>query len=93
MPRVRRPQKPAPAAVTAALCAAALSVAGHVLGKAVRDTLYLTTFPVEWLPYFFLATGLCSMAAVSIYTRLTARFGVPASSSSALGVPARRNSA
>ncbi|MEJ7728877.1 MAG: hypothetical protein WKG00_06655 [Polyangiaceae bacterium] len=75
MPRARRPQKPAPAAVTAALCAAALSVAGHVLGKAVRDTLYLTTFPVEWLPYFFLATGVCSMAAVSIYTRLTAKFG------------------
>jgi hypothetical protein len=70
----RRRAKPKRAAVVAALCAAALSVAGHVVGKAVRDTLYLTTFPVEWLPYFFLGTGVLSGFAVSIYTRLTTRF-------------------
>src|SRR5512134_4140637 len=70
----RRSAKPKRAAVAAALCAAALSVAGHVMGKAVRDTLYLTTFPVEWLPYFFLVTGVLSGFAVSIYTRLTTRF-------------------
>lgn len=60
--------------VVAALAAAALSVAGHVLGKSVRDTLYLATFPVEWLPYFFLGTGLVSGVAVSAYTRLGAAF-------------------
>src|SRR5262245_34699790 len=71
---IRRSPKPKRAAVVAALAAAALSVAGHVMGKAVRDTLYLTTFPVEWLPYFFLGTGVLSGFAVSIYTRLTTRY-------------------
>lgn len=57
-----------------ALLAAGLSVAAHVLGKAVRDTLYLATFPVEALPYFVIGTGLVSGFLVSGYTRLTAAF-------------------
>src|SRR5262245_3494328 len=67
--------RPDPSSVAAALVAAAISVPAHVMGKAVRDTLFLTTFDVKWLPYFFLATGLVSGFAVSAYTRLTARLG------------------
>ena len=52
---------------------AGLTVAAHVLGKAVRDTLYLATFPVEALPYFVIGTGLVSGLLVSVYTRLSAR--------------------
>lgn len=60
--------------MVAALSAAFLSVAGLVIGKSVRDTLYLATFPVEVLPYFFLGTGVLTGAAVSAYTRLNAAF-------------------
>ncbi len=63
------------AAVVAALIAAALSVAGYVVAKAVRDALYLATFPVERLPYFVIATGVLSAILVGGYTRLNARFG------------------
>jgi ATP:ADP antiporter, AAA family len=63
------------AAVVAALIAAALSVAGYVVAKAVRDALYLATFPVERLPYFVIATGALSAILVGTYTRLNARFG------------------
>lgn len=64
-----------PAIVLAAsLAGAGLGVAAHVLGKAVRDTMFLSTFPVEWLPYAFVATGLISGFAVNLYTRLTTRF-------------------
>jgi TLC ATP/ADP transporter len=58
-----------------ALAAATLSVAGHVMGKAVRDSLYLARFPVEQLPWFVLGTGVLSAGAVSVYTRLTAAIG------------------
>ena len=70
----RRPPRPEAPVVVAALGAASLAIAGSVLGKAVRDALYLATFPVEHLPYFFLASGLLSGLAVSAYTRLSARF-------------------
>lgn len=83
--RDRRAPKPGRAALFAALGAAGLSVAGNVLGRAVRDTLYLATFPVEKLPYFFLATGIVSAFAVSLYTRVAARFG-PGRVVPALGV-------
>jgi hypothetical protein len=62
-------------AIVFALAAAGLSVAGYVLAKAVRDALYLATFPVERLPYFVLATGALSAFLVGAYTRLNARFG------------------
>jgi ATP:ADP antiporter, AAA family len=73
------------AALLAALFAAGFSVAGHVLGKAVRDALYLATFPVEKLPYFVLGTGVLSAISVSIYTRLNTRFG-PRAVVPALGI-------
>jgi len=60
--------------LVASLAGAGLGVAAHVMGKAVRDTLFLSTFPVEWLPYAFIATGLLSGFAVNLYTRLTTRF-------------------
>ncbi|MDB4995527.1 MAG: putative rane protein [Myxococcaceae bacterium] len=58
-----------------ALASATLSVAGHVMGKAVRDSLYLARFPVELLPWFVLGTGVLSAVAVSLYTRLNASIG------------------
>src|SRR5262245_2740319 len=68
--------------VAAALMAVGLSVAAHVLGKAVRDALYLASYPVEALPYFVLGAGILSFVAVSVYTRasasLTPRRVVPA---------------
>ncbi len=62
-------------AVAAAIVAAASTVAAHVLGKAVRDALFLAAFPVAELPYFILGTGLVSVLAVGAYTRLNTRFG------------------
>lgn len=44
------------------------------MAKAVRDTLFLSTFPVELLPYFFIGTGVLSGLAVGAYTRLLAAF-------------------
>jgi hypothetical protein len=44
------------------------------MAKAVRDTLFLSAFPVELLPYFFIGTGLLSGLAVAAYTRLLASF-------------------
>lgn len=63
-----------PIAVAAALAAAGLCVGAHVMAKAVRDTLFLSTFPVELLPYFFIGTGVLSGLAVGAYTRLLAAF-------------------
>src|SRR5438105_3719411 len=62
-------------AVIAAIVAAGLAIAGQIVGKAVRDTLYLATFPVGLLPYFFLGTGVASGFSVAMYTRMNARFG------------------
>lgn len=53
--------------------AAATSVAGLTVAKATRDTLFVATYPVAWLPYALIATGLASAICVSLYTRLTAR--------------------
>ncbi|HLM72545.1 MAG TPA: hypothetical protein VK459_07635, partial [Polyangiaceae bacterium] len=63
-----------PIAVAAALAAAGLCVGAHVMAKAARDTLFLSTFQVELLPYFFIGTGVLSGFAVGAYTRLLAAF-------------------
>lgn len=60
--------------MAAALVAAALGVANQVLGKAIRDTLFLATFAVETLPYALLATAVATILAISAYTRLTGRY-------------------
>lgn len=72
--KARRRSRPELPAVVAALAAAGLSVAAHVMAKAVRDTLYLATFPIEHLPYFFVITAVVSGFAVSAYTRLSSAF-------------------
>lgn len=70
----KKSPRPDPIAVAAALAAAGLSIGANVMAKAARDTLFLSTFQVELLPYFFLGTGLLSGLAVSVYTRLLAAF-------------------
>ena len=56
-----------------AMGAAATSVAGLTVAKATRDTLFVATFPVAWLPYALIVTGLASALCVSLYTKLSAR--------------------
>jgi hypothetical protein len=51
--------------VVAATIAAATMVAAHVIGKATRDSLFLTHFPVTRLPLAMTATSVLSGVAVS----------------------------
>lgn len=59
-----------------AMVAAATSVAALTVAKATRDTLFVSVFPLEWLPYALIATGLGSALLVSVYTRLVARYAL-----------------
>jgi ATP:ADP antiporter, AAA family len=50
-------------------------IAGFVAGKAARDAVVLSTFPVTWLPAFIGATAILSLPLVVIAGRMMARLG------------------
>ncbi len=58
---------------SAAAFTSAAMIAHQVAGKAVRDALFLTTFPVERLPAVMVAGAVLSLLAVSWLARLMAR--------------------
>jgi ATP:ADP antiporter, AAA family len=58
------------------MAASALAVATLTVAKAARDTLFVATFPVAWLPYAFIATGIATALFISIYTRVVARLSL-----------------
>jgi hypothetical protein len=60
--------------LTAAIAATAM-VAAHAIGKATRDSLFLTHFPITQLPLAMTATSLLSGALVSALARGMTRFG------------------
>lgn len=67
-----------PATVRAGRAAAACSlfmIAAQVAGKATRDALFLTHFPVTTLPYMLMGAALLSLGAVALLSRLQARRG------------------
>lgn len=57
---------------------AGLMIAHQVAGKAVRDAVFLGSWPVARLPLMVMATALVVVAAVPIYSRLLERFGARA---------------
>jgi AAA family ATP:ADP antiporter len=61
--------------VLAATIAAAAMVAQVVIGKATRDALFLSNFPVARLPIALLAGAIMSAAVVRLTTHLVARYG------------------
>ncbi len=62
------------AATAGAICAAAM-IANQVAGKAVRDALFLSLFPIERLPVMVIATAIVSIGAVIAMIRALARYG------------------
>ena len=50
-------------------------IAQHIAGKATRDALFLTYFPVEQLPLMMMISAAASVAGVLLMSRLLARFG------------------
>lgn len=50
-------------------------IAQHIAGKATRDALFLTYFPVERLPLMMIVSAAASVAGVLFMSRLLARFG------------------
>jgi AAA family ATP:ADP antiporter len=66
--------RPAPAA-TAATAAAFLMIAHQVAGKAARDSLFLSSFPVTALPTMLVVSALLSLAGVLLASRAMARWG------------------
>jgi len=62
-------------AVTAGLMVALLMIAGQVAGKATRDALFLTNFPVTALPAITVGAALASLCAVLLASRTMALYG------------------
>ncbi len=58
-----------------ATAAVATLIAQHIAGKATRDALFLTYFPVERLPLAMMISAVLSIAGVLLMSRLLARFG------------------
>lgn len=58
-----------------ATAAVATLIAQHIAGKATRDALFLTYFPVERLPLMMMVSAAVSVAGVLLMSRLLARFG------------------
>ncbi|MEJ2274041.1 MAG: hypothetical protein P8Y01_05635 [Woeseiaceae bacterium] len=58
-----------------AMAAVATLIAQHIAGKATRDALFLTHFPVERLPLIMMVSAAISVAAVVLMSRLLGRFG------------------
>jgi ATP/ADP translocase len=58
-----------------AIAAVATLIAQHIAGKATRDALFLTYFPIERLPLAMMISAILSIAGVLLMSRLLARFG------------------
>jgi predicted MFS family arabinose efflux permease len=58
-----------------AMFSVATLIAQHIAGKATRDALFLTYFPVERLPLMMMASAAASVVVVLLVSRLLARFG------------------
>ncbi len=61
--------------VVAAMVTAAAAVAHHVVGKATRDTLFLSTYAAANLPTIMVASALLSVGALLLLGRLLALYG------------------
>lgn len=61
--------------VVAAMVTAAAAVAHHVVGKATRDTLFLSTFSAANLPTIMVASAMLSLGALLLLGRLLALYG------------------
>ncbi|MCC7539976.1 MAG: hypothetical protein IT379_27395 [Deltaproteobacteria bacterium] len=61
------------ARVGAATTAAAMLVAQQVIGKALRDTLFIATFGVELLPYAMLTSAVVTGVLVAVMARVVVR--------------------
>ncbi len=62
-------------AVTAGLLVALLMIAGQVAGKATRDALFLTNFPVTALPTIMVGAAAASLGVVLLASRTMALHG------------------
>ncbi|MEM6731088.1 MAG: hypothetical protein AAF658_06005, partial [Myxococcota bacterium] len=62
-------------ATLAAVSAAVVAIAAQVAGKAVRDALFLSEFPVTALPTMVIVSSIVSVVVVLLTSRLFARFG------------------
>src|SRR5262245_57149803 len=71
MPRDRGPGRSR--AVLAATLAAGALVAQQVAGKATRDTLFLSAFPVSALPLAMIVSAVASVVAVTYFAAALAR--------------------
>jgi AAA family ATP:ADP antiporter len=60
-------------AVIAGMVAAGALIAQQVAGRATRDTLFLSTFPVSSLPYVMIAAAVVSAAAVLAFSAALSR--------------------
>jgi len=56
-------------------CGAFLTIGFLVLGRSIREALFLARFPVETLPYVTAAVALAGVPAVGLFTRRIARGG------------------
>ena len=57
-------------------CGAALGIlAAHIVGKATRDALFLSNFPVTNLPHAMIGAAVFSLAGVGLMSRVLARSG------------------
>ena len=59
--------------VVMAMVVCGLLIAQQVAGKAARDALFLTSFPVAWLPAAMMISALVSLVAVAVLSRAMAR--------------------
>jgi HEAT repeat protein len=51
----------------------ALLMAGQIIGKSIRETLFLSTYPAEMLPYVLLSVAILAAPVVSVYTHAANR--------------------
>ncbi len=72
---VTNPNKENTILTLVATAAVATLIAQHIAGKATRDALFLTYFPVERLPLMMIVSAAVSVAGVLFMSRLLARFG------------------
>ena len=72
---VTNPDKEKTILTLVATAAVATLIAQHIAGKATRDALFLTYFPVERLPLMMIVSAAVSVVGVLFMSRLLARFG------------------
>ena len=80
--------RPAPGPVLLASTAAGLSVAAQVGGKALRDALFLSSFPIEHLPRMVIAAAVVSILAAAGSSRAFRSMGPRRTSAALFGLSA-----